>query len=277
MTRPTRTPRGRAHASPGTPRPEAPTEESRSTDADGVTLHARCWLNPRVPPDPPVVVVHGLGVASRMCQPVARRLAAEHHVYAPDLPGFGQSEADGVRDVDGHADALTAWMRATGLEAGVLVGVSFGCQVAAAVAHRHAEHCRLLVLGSPTVDESRRTWRQQLPRWQAEQATHSLRMHGLQIGDYARAGLGRVARTFSAAMRDRLEDRLPDITHPALVCWGTRDPLLSRSWAARLAAAAPRGRLAVLPGGTHALSHDHPLPFARVITAFVDEHAPRTD
>src|SRR4051812_29858976 len=46
----------------------------------------------RAPPGrPPVVLVHGLVISSRYMVPLARALAPDFPVYAPDLPGFGES------------------------------------------------------------------------------------------------------------------------------------------------------------------------------------------
>jgi 2-hydroxy-6-oxonona-2,4-dienedioate hydrolase len=39
-----------------------------------------------------VVLVQGLVVSSYYLVPTLKRLAAYHLVYAPDLPGFGESE-----------------------------------------------------------------------------------------------------------------------------------------------------------------------------------------
>ena len=257
----------RAPASAGDP--TVPREGSRWAEASTRSLHGRCWQAPSTRRAVPIVVVHGLGVASRMCQPVAARLARWHPVYAPDLAGFGRSRGGSVLDIDAHADDLAAWLGAMRLERPVVVGVSVGSQVVTALVQRHADLCRGAVLGSPTVDASRRSWLRQLPRWQLEQATQSMRMRAIQVADYARAGIPRVVRTFAGALADRPEARLPDVTVPVLVCWGTRDPLLSRWWATTLTEAAPQGRLRVIPGGLHALTHESALEFARVILHFV--------
>ena len=63
--------------------------------------------------------------------PTARRLAPHVPVYLPDLPGFGLSAEPGWNlDVVEHADHLAGWLDAVALEQVVLVGHSFGCQVA---------------------------------------------------------------------------------------------------------------------------------------------------
>jgi 2-hydroxy-6-oxonona-2,4-dienedioate hydrolase len=250
----------------------APQETTGYARVRDTAVHARHWPGPgrngRA-----IVMVHGLGVASRMCRPAARLLAEHYRVWAPDLPGFGHTEHGGVADIDELADYLAEWIRVTGLASPVLVGTSVGAQVAAAAAHRHPDCCGSLVLGAPTVEASRRSWRQQLARWPRERQSPA--MMRLIVRDFAKAGVPRVVRTFSRALGDRIEDRLPDIGQPVLVCWGTRDPLLSREWVERLAGLPRRGRLAVLPGGKHALSHDSPLQFARAIGHFVETNGSR--
>jgi pimeloyl-ACP methyl ester carboxylesterase len=194
-------------------------------------------------------------------------------VWAPDLPGFGKSERSDVLTAEEHADTLAAWIEANRLGSPVLVGTSFGCQVVAAVAQRHPKACRAIVLGAPIVQADRRTWRQQLSRWPRER--QSMRLQRLIVEDFARAGIPRVIQTFSAAMNERIEDRVARLPHPVLVCWGSKDPLISRAWASKLADDAHYGQLAVLPGARHALSHDSPLPFARAISHFADQNGSR--
>ncbi len=44
--------------------------------------------------------------------PIAELFAPYHSVYAPDLPGFGESEKPRrALDVTGLSDSLAAWMR----------------------------------------------------------------------------------------------------------------------------------------------------------------------
>jgi len=51
--------------------------------------------------------------------PILKRLAAYHRVYAPDLPGCGESEKPRrVLNVARLSDYLAAWMREIGLERG---------------------------------------------------------------------------------------------------------------------------------------------------------------
>jgi pimeloyl-ACP methyl ester carboxylesterase len=107
---------------------------------------------------PPVVLVHGLVVSSRYMVPLTRALAADFRVYAPDLPGFGESSKPSrTLDLPAMADTLHAWMRTIGLTKVALVGNSFGCQLIAELAVRHPEIVARLVLQGPTVDAAARS------------------------------------------------------------------------------------------------------------------------
>ena len=54
---------------------------------------------------------------------------------------------------------------------------------------------------------------------------------------------------------------------PVVVVRGTRDRLCPHDWAARLAAAAPRGRLVELPGAAHMTVQTHPDDVADILRA----------
>lgn len=58
---------------------------------------------------PPVVAVHGLGGSGRYWQGLAERIGDRHRVLAPDLAGFGRSDApSGDHDRAGHLADLDA-------------------------------------------------------------------------------------------------------------------------------------------------------------------------
>jgi pimeloyl-ACP methyl ester carboxylesterase len=87
-----------------------------------------------------MVLLHGLAVSHRHLMPLAAGLARHHPVHVIDLPGFGLSDDPGtVLDVPEHAEHLAAWLAAAGAPSAVVVGNSFGCQVAVELAVRHPD------------------------------------------------------------------------------------------------------------------------------------------
>ena len=93
------------------------------------------------PPDAPaIVLVHGIGFSSRYLMPTIAQLAPHYRIYAPDLPGFGDSTKPWpVLNLQELVEVLVAWMDAVGLEQPVLLGNSVGCQIIVDVALRYPQ------------------------------------------------------------------------------------------------------------------------------------------
>ncbi len=100
---------------------------------------------------PNVVLLHGLGASSAIWQPVAEQLAARgHSILLPDLLGFGKSRRLGTTfALADHVDALKRLLQHTEAQQPLLVGHSFGCAVAAALADEQPDTVHALVLVSP--------------------------------------------------------------------------------------------------------------------------------
>lgn len=176
---------------------------------------------------PQIVMVHGLGLSGRYMLPIATHLAADYPVFLPDLPGFGDSSPPPeVLDVAGLADALAAWIAATGLERPVLLGNSFGCQIIVKLAGRHPGQIEGAVLQGPTAPPEERSWLWQLVRWRQNQPFNPRSLGPVTWGDYRKCGWRRLLQTFHYSLRDRVEANLPAVACPVLVVRGQRDPNL---------------------------------------------------
>lgn len=240
----------------------------------GLRLHARVADGPASGQAPlPIVLVHGLSVSSRYLTPTARHLAPGRAVFAPDLPGFGESEKPRrALDIPGLADALLGWMAAVGLGRAVMLGNSLGCQIIADVGARRPTPLAAAVLVGPTPDPRARSvlghaWR--LARDLRHESLDSLLTQG---GDYLRAGPRRTLATLRHALADPVERKLPLVSAPALVVRGGRDPIASQAWCEEVAAALPRGQLLVVPGAPHAVNHVRPAELARATLEFLSLH-----
>ena len=85
----------------------------------------------------PVVFVPGFLESSTVWSDVGRLLAADHRVYAVDLPGDGYTRYTGPMTLAGQAEMLDGFVRALGLQRPLVVGHSLGAAVAGSVALRH--------------------------------------------------------------------------------------------------------------------------------------------
>lgn len=259
-------------------------------------------------PGTPIILVHGMVVAGRGTLPLARALAAAGRpVHVPDLAGFGRSDKPRrALDVEGLARSLGRWATAAGLGGAVVVGNSFGTQVAAALAAgagpttpAGTQAPAALVLVSPTIDPRfPRGWTGFLPRgrpggppsrgpWGAAQAAWrdalippeppsdppsdppSLRR--LLLTEYLAAGPARALSTYRHALRDDLAARLPGLELPMLVVRAGEDRLVSEGWARSVAAAARHGTYRALPGADHDAQFDAPAPLAGAVGRFLSD------
>jgi 2-hydroxy-6-oxonona-2,4-dienedioate hydrolase len=231
-------------------------------------VHARVSVDPAGPL--PIVLVHGIGVASRFMVPIAEVLAPYHRVYAPDLPGFGESSkpARALNLVE-LSGALAHWTQAIGLARAAFFGNSFGCQVVVDLTLRYPELVERVVLQGPTIDpRARQAWRQ-IARL-LRNSRHEPLSHGLiSAQEYPRCGFRRLAQTFRYALEDRIEEKLPHVRVPALVVRGSKDPIVPQRWAEEATCLLPMGRLVVVPGAPHTLVYDAPLELARAVRPFL--------
>lgn len=97
---------------------------------------------------PPILLVHGFPVSSRIWHLVMGPLAEHHRVLALDLPGFGESDRPPAFSYDfvGFADALNGFQRAVGAHPATIVGHSMGGAISLATAVLHPGAASRLVL-----------------------------------------------------------------------------------------------------------------------------------
>jgi len=98
---------------------------------------------------PPLVLVHGLASSAtqdwgRLIAPLGRRF----HVYAPDLPGFGESERPATADysIPMQVEAVRAFMQAVGVGRARVAGLSMGGWIVSRLAGDQPEMVERLVV-----------------------------------------------------------------------------------------------------------------------------------
>src|SRR5919201_358594 len=123
--------------------PTFPSFDSRTLTVDGVNVHYFCGGS-----GSPLVLVHGLGSSAAVefyfnLEP----LAANHHVLAIDLPGFGHSDKP-VQDytIELFVKAVRDLMGCENLERAAVMGVSMGGSVAGGMALESPEKVERLIL-----------------------------------------------------------------------------------------------------------------------------------
>jgi len=243
----------------------------------------------------PVVYLHSAG--GETTSGALEDLAADHAIYAPVFPGFGESE--GLEQIDGMEDAvfhLLDVLDALGLRAPAIVGLSLGGWMAAELATRAPERVGRLVLaspvglrieGAPVPDLFGRRPGQLADDLYADQSHPMAQMMHLLdewVGDVTKmvnlpAGmLMPMVQSMAATAKlgwnpylhnPKLPGRLRRITAPTLVVAGAADRFTPRAHAEAYAAGIPGARLAVIEGAGHMAPMERPAEFAALVRDFL--------
>jgi pimeloyl-ACP methyl ester carboxylesterase len=171
-------------------------------------------------------------------------------------------------------DDLAAALRAA-LGAGpvVLAAHSQGCQVAAAAAVD--PRVAAVVLIGPTTDPRLRRPVTLTREWLRTAVHEPWWQFPLVLVQWLATGPRAMRALWRSAAPDPIDVRLRAVAAPVTVVRGTRDRLCRGDWAARVAAAAPSGRLVEVPGAAHLTVQTHPREVATVLrAALADAAAP---
>lgn len=233
-------------------------------------MHARTNRKPVARNSPVVILVHGFVISSSYMVPTAHELAPSCRVYAPDLPGYGQSfRSREVLGPVGLADALAAWMDKMQIKNASLLANSYGCQVLTEFGIRHPAKIGKMVMVGPTVDPKHRTVFQQMFRLAVTARYEDPSLRKLNRKEYRTVSLKRILGTARHCLRHRMEERLPLVRPPVLVVRGSNDSVVNRRWGEEAARLLPHGELKVLPGGGHALNYSQPVELVRMVRPFL--------
>ena len=211
------------------------------------------------PGAPSFVLVHGIGMSSSYFRPFTEVLERDSHVLVPDLPGFGRSpKADAPLGVAELADVVAALVEDRGLIAPVLVGHSMGAQMVTEVlASRPGLAAGGVLIGPVTDDRAPSAGRQAL-RLLRDGRHEPMRVNAVITADYLRCGPRWYAGTLPHMLGYPILERIAVTSDPVLVVRGAKDPIAPPDWVRRLAAAAPHGTEAEVPGAGHVAMWTHP-------------------
>jgi pimeloyl-ACP methyl ester carboxylesterase len=234
----------------------------------------------------PLVYLHGAG-GMRPDDPILKALSATHHVYAPYLPGYGETEdCPDLRDMLDYT--LHTWdvVRALALEDPILVGHSMGGMIAAEMAAVAPNDVSRLVLIAPAG-----LWHDdhptpdifallpfELPRYLFHDPESGARLmtSGARIDDpeFLKAYLVRNARQMGMAGKllfpipDRgLASRLYRITARTVIVWGQSDRMIPPLYAAGFEAGIAGSRVVEVAEAGHMVITEKPQAVAEAVAS----------
>ena len=249
---------------------------------------------------PPIVFLHGLGASHVTWQENIGPLAERFTVYAPDIPGHGDSVKYGVEyTTDSGVAFALGFLDAVGAPAAALAGSSMGGLIALLTALRHPDRVtHLLLINSAGFGREIAPYLRLMslpllgellegPPHRSAKAMmlmvfgrHKERPEAL-FQDLVRTRSlpgGRAAvlkslrqgvNVFGVKRPHRLLYRLRELTMPLMIVWGARDPVFPAGHAHAAAESAPGRRLLFFPDAGHWPHMEEAERFNAAVTAFL--------
>jgi len=270
-----------------------------TVDGDGVDLHYRTGGS-----GPPLVLLHGIGLdaATVSWRHALPELAGDRTVYAPDLPGHGESDKpDRAYTTAYYLAVIRAFLDELDIGEPAIAGLSMGGALALGHALDGGPVERLVLVDSYGLGADA-YWRTaasgvlQTPfvgnmLWQGVSSSKPAIRTGLRsmgateppqelVDDVDSVVDYRTVRTMRRWQRSEFQrsgfrtdysDRLGELSVPSLLIHGTEDPLLPKSWSERAAAAIEDSQLELVENCGHCPPREHPEWFNRTIRAFCAE------
>jgi len=241
----------------------------------------------------PVLLIHGFPFTSRMWKPQLGSLAANGHLLAPDLPGFGESPAEPPpHSVEQYAeDCLSVLDALNILEPVVVGGLSMGGYIALAIARLFPERLRGLMLlstkagadsaeGKANRDKSIAEVKESgpapiadgmYPKFLAPASYTEQPAVAAELKEIMKGATREGVMAALTAMRDRPDSTplLPSIKVPTLVVHGKEDNVIPFSEAEAMAKAIPNSGLHLIDKAGHLPNMEQPAEFDRIVSEFL--------
>ena len=254
---------------------------------------------------PPVVLLHGGGLdsASLTYRYTIGPVSQSHRVFAPDLPGYGESDNPGVEfSMEYYLGFLGRFMDALGIEEAALGGISMGGGIVLGFALDNPERVEKLVLIDsyglggevpggflsylfvtlPLLVESS-WWTLARSRWMTKQSLEAIFHDNRMVTDdlvdevydlLRRPGAGEAFGSFQrnevgpSGLRTDYSQRLHELAMPTMIVHGAHDNLVPVEWARRANRLIANSQLHVLETG-HWPPREKPDEFNRVLLQFL--------
>ncbi len=243
----------------------------------------------------PVLLIHAFPLSSRMWEPQLDALGERWRLIAPDLTGFGESDAPADRSsysVDTYADELRALLDELQVDRAVIGGLSMGGYVALAFWRKYRDAVAALVLAdsraeadSPEAIE-KRTNQQQTVATEGPSAltdgllgallAESTREKKPDVVAIVRKLMDNPAAGYIGALeamkrRPDCTDLLSGIDVPTLIMVGEKDALTPPELSRKMHEHIGGSRLVVLPEAGHLSNLEAPEAFNGALAEFLQE------
>lgn len=242
----------------------------------------------------PLLLIHGFPLSGRIWQPQLEALKGDFRLIAPDLRGFGNSDApEGPYSMDILADDMVGLLDHLGIERAVVCGMSMGGYVLLNMLDRHPHRvggaCFMVTRGGDD-DAAGKERRVKLAREvldkgaQVVSSAFASVLFSSQAGDGERELIAEVCRIMERTRPSGLAGALiamagrPDYSHrlagfnlPSLVIGAEFDQAIPPGESRLMAESLPDARLAIVPDAGHMAGMENPEFVNRELHRFLSE------
>jgi pimeloyl-ACP methyl ester carboxylesterase len=242
-----------------------------------------CWVNNgRFLPDRRTLVfIHGSGGNHADWILQYTPLKNAFNIVAIDLPGHGQSEGPGERDVPAYVAWVKKILEALGIAKPVLIGHSLGAAICLTFAILHGDQAAAAVpVGGGArmpVNPAILDGLEQDPAAIIELAAkfsvakgNRERLSGLITANLSRVSPEVIHGDFTACDTLDITEASAGIRIPVFAVCGTEDKLMPPAFSEYLGGHIPAARLALIPGAGHMVMLEDPEAFNTALTDFVN-------
>lgn len=242
----------------------------------------------------PVLLLHGWGCNIDLMMPAAKALQDRMCVYILDFPGFGKSDRPpqpwGVPE---YAACVKEFARQIIGKSFAVVGHSFGCRVAAWLAHENPETITKLVFTGAagirkkvTQEDNRKTRRYKRMKAFAEKLEQvkvlpelhkktARKIRKIIVEKYGSADYKaldeEMRKTFVKVINLDLHDLYSEIKQPTLLIWGADDTETPLWMGKEMEKLIPDSGLVIFENGTHFAYLEQSERFNRIVATFLTE------
>ena len=232
--------------------------ERLSVRIDGTRVAFRAYGN-----GPPLVIVHGLLGSPRWWSRNIAALSQRFKVLLVEQIGFPSGELAVA------SRYLHRWMDYLDIPRARLMGHSMGGFIAADLAAEHPQRVERLVLVNAVGIPFEWGYTRHAVNLARSLPQTSLRTLPLAAIDSMRAGPFRLLLGAREVVTADLRPKLPHISAPTLVVWGTNDPLIPMVAGQRLAEAMPLAMFAALDRAGHVPMWERADAFNSLVLGFL--------
>lgn len=233
----------------------------------------------------PIIILHGWGLSGEKFIGLQHELASiGYRVFAPDLPGFGKSEApSNPYYLSDYANFLRVFIQKHRITRPILIGHSFGGRVSLKYQQLFPHSVRALVLtGTPgftPVSKKRLALFVVLAKFGKllfsipileifQERVRKWYYFVVGARDFYRAN-GVMRETFKHIVQEDLVSCMRSVTAPCILIWGSLDQITPIWIAQRMKNTIANAELIIITGADHGVSFKEPQRFVSALGNFL--------